>query len=96
MVDLLMLDDWGPDRLSASQRRDPMGIVEDRYGRGSTLITMPTAPDSMVPQRAKSKPAGKPTLRRPQPPTNPPREQKNGEAATPVLDLFSLALVEVA
>jgi len=38
-VDLLILDDWGPDRLSATQRRDLMEIVEDRYGRGSTLIT---------------------------------------------------------
>ena len=38
-VDLLILDDWGPDRLTASQRRDLMEIVEDRYGRGSTLIT---------------------------------------------------------
>src|SRR3990170_3283772 len=37
--DLLILDDWGPDRLSANQRRDLMEIVEDRYGRGSTLIT---------------------------------------------------------
>src|SRR6266480_716745 len=38
-VDLLILDDWGPDRLSANQRRDLMEIVEDRYGAGSTLIT---------------------------------------------------------
>ena len=38
-VDLLILDDWGPDRLSANQRRDLMEIVEDRYGRGSVLIT---------------------------------------------------------
>src|SRR6201987_5097196 len=38
-VDLLVLDDWGPDRLSASQRRDLMEIVEDRHGRGSILIT---------------------------------------------------------
>lgn len=38
-VDLLILDDWGPDRLTASQRRDLMEIVEDRYGAGSTLIT---------------------------------------------------------
>src|SRR6202035_2696871 len=38
-VDLLVLDDWGPDRLSAGQRRDLMEIVEDRHGRGSTLIT---------------------------------------------------------
>ena len=38
-VDLLILDDWGPDHLSASQRRDLMEIVEDRHGRGSILIT---------------------------------------------------------
>src|SRR6185437_2916909 len=38
-VDLLVLDDWGPDRLSASHRRDLMEVVEDRYGRGSILIT---------------------------------------------------------
>lgn len=38
-VDLLILDDWGPDRLSAGHRRDLMEIVEERYGSGSTLIT---------------------------------------------------------
>src|SRR6188472_4009644 len=38
-ADLLILDDWGPDRLSANQRRDLMEIVEDRYDAGSTLIT---------------------------------------------------------
>lgn len=37
--DLLILDDWGPDRLNPGQRRDLMEIVEDRYGAGSTLIT---------------------------------------------------------
>ena len=35
--DLLILDDRGPDRLAASQRRDLMEIVEDRYGTGATL-----------------------------------------------------------
>jgi DNA replication protein DnaC len=38
-ADLLILDDWGPDRLNPDQRRDLMEIVEDRYGAGSTLIT---------------------------------------------------------
>jgi DNA replication protein DnaC len=38
-ADLLILDDWGPDRLNAGQRRDLMEIVEDRHGRGSILIT---------------------------------------------------------
>jgi DNA replication protein DnaC len=38
-ADLLILDDWGPDRLTVGQRRDLMEIVEDRHGRGSILIT---------------------------------------------------------
>ncbi|MEM1384957.1 MAG: IS21-like element helper ATPase IstB [Pseudomonadota bacterium] len=38
-ADLLILDDWGPDRLTAPQRRDLMQIVEDRYQSGSTVIT---------------------------------------------------------
>ncbi len=36
---LLVMDDWGPDRLTSSQRRDLMEIVEDRYQAGSTIIT---------------------------------------------------------
>ena len=38
-VNLLILDDWGPERLSASQRRDLMEIIEERHGRSATLIT---------------------------------------------------------
>ena len=38
-ADVLILDDWGPEQLSATHRRDLMEIVEDRYGSGSTLIT---------------------------------------------------------
>ena len=38
-ANLLILDDWGPDRLNADQRRDLMEIVEDRYQNAATLIT---------------------------------------------------------
>lgn len=38
-TDLLIIDDWGPDRLAAQQRRDLMEIVEDRHGAGSIIIT---------------------------------------------------------
>ncbi|MFW5881169.1 MAG: IS21-like element helper ATPase IstB [Roseicyclus sp.] len=38
-TDLLILDDWGPDRLTAQQRRDLMEIVEDRHGAGSIIVT---------------------------------------------------------
>ena len=38
-VDLLILDDWGPEPLSAEQRRDLLEIVEDRYNTGSLIIT---------------------------------------------------------
>src|SRR3954454_14650759 len=36
---LLILDDWGPEPLSAEQRRDLLEIVEDRYEKGSLLVT---------------------------------------------------------
>jgi DNA replication protein DnaC len=36
---LLIIDDWGPEPLSADQRRDLLEIVEDRYEKGSLLIT---------------------------------------------------------
>ncbi len=36
---LLILNDWAPDRLTATQRRDLMEIVKERYGRGSIMIT---------------------------------------------------------
>jgi len=55
-VDLLILDDWGPDRLTAEQRRDLMEIVEDRYGAGSTLIT------SQLPTDAWHEVIGEPTF----------------------------------
>ncbi len=38
-ANLLILDDWGPDRLNADQRRDLMEIVEDRYQNAAVLIT---------------------------------------------------------
>ncbi len=38
-ANLLILDDWGPDRLTAAQRRDLMEIVEDRSGNGAILFT---------------------------------------------------------
>ena len=38
-VDLLVLDDWGPEPLNAEQRRDLLEIVEDRYDARSILIT---------------------------------------------------------
>lgn len=38
-ADLLILDDWGPERLTAPQRRDLMEIVEDRHETRSTAIT---------------------------------------------------------
>jgi len=38
-VDLLILDDWGPEKLNVEQRRDLLEIVEDRYDARSILIT---------------------------------------------------------
>jgi DNA replication protein DnaC len=38
-IDLLILDDWGLQVLTQVQRIDLLEILEDRNGRGSTLIT---------------------------------------------------------
>jgi DNA replication protein DnaC len=38
-VKLLILDDWGPEALTANQARDLLEIVEDRYDKGSLIIT---------------------------------------------------------
>ncbi|HQT55421.1 MAG TPA: IS21-like element helper ATPase IstB [Phenylobacterium sp.] len=38
-VDLLILDDWGLEPLGAQGRHDLLEILEDRYGRRSTIVT---------------------------------------------------------
>jgi DNA replication protein DnaC len=36
-VDLLILDDWGPEPLLPEQQRDLLEIVEDSYGASSVI-----------------------------------------------------------
>ena len=36
---LLILDDWGLEPLDAAARHDLLEILEDRYGRCSTIVT---------------------------------------------------------
>ncbi|TIX72096.1 MAG: AAA family ATPase, partial [Mesorhizobium sp.] len=38
-TDLLILDDWGPEKLNDDQRRDLLEIIEDRYEPRSTIVT---------------------------------------------------------
>jgi DNA replication protein DnaC len=38
-VDLLILDDWGLEPLDGNARHHLLEILEDRYGRRSTLVT---------------------------------------------------------
>ena len=38
-ADLLILDDWGLEPLDAGARHDLLEILEDRYGRRSTIVT---------------------------------------------------------
>ena len=38
-TELLILDDWGLSVLTTSERRDLLEILEDRHGRGSTIVT---------------------------------------------------------
>jgi DNA replication protein DnaC len=55
-VDLLILDDRGPEPLTAERRRDLLEIVDDRYGRGSLIIS------SQVPIERWYEIVGDPTL----------------------------------
>jgi len=38
-TELLIIDDWGLDVLTQQQRNDMLEMMEDRHGRGATLIT---------------------------------------------------------
>jgi DNA replication protein DnaC len=38
-VDLLILDDWGLAPLTSQQGRELLDIIDDRHGRGSTIVT---------------------------------------------------------
>ena len=38
-ADLLILDDWGLEPLDAAARHDLLEILEERYGRRSSVIT---------------------------------------------------------
>ena len=44
-VELLILDDWGLQIFSQAQRIDLLEILEDRNGRGSTIVTSQVPPD---------------------------------------------------
>jgi DNA replication protein DnaC len=55
-IRLLIIDDWGPEPLDSQQRRDLLEIVDDRYDKGSLLIT------SQVPVSSWHEVIGDPTL----------------------------------
>src|SRR3954454_3554849 len=53
---LLIIDDWGPEPLTAEQRRDLLEIADDRYEKGSLLVT------SQVPVKRWHELMGDPTI----------------------------------
>jgi DNA replication protein DnaC len=55
-TDLLILDDWGLMPMSDPQRRDLLELLEDRYGKRSTIVT------SQLPVTAWHEAIGDPTL----------------------------------
>jgi DNA replication protein DnaC len=55
-TDLLILDDWGLTPITDPQRRDLLEILEDRYGKRSTIVT------SQLPVCAWHEAIGDPTL----------------------------------
>ena len=44
-TDVLIIDDWGLEKLTRQQRNDLLEVIEDRHGRGSTVVTsqLPTS-----------------------------------------------------
>jgi hypothetical protein len=48
-VQLLILDDWGLEPLDGAARHDPLEILEERYGRRSTIITSQIPVDKRFP-----------------------------------------------
>src|SRR5580693_9398552 len=38
-IELLILDDWGLANVTAEQGRDLLEILDDRHGRGPTIVT---------------------------------------------------------
>lgn len=55
-TDLLILDDWGLTPMTDPQRRDLLELLEDRYGKRSTIVT------SQLPVSAWHEAIGDPTL----------------------------------
>jgi DNA replication protein DnaC len=55
-TDVLVLDDFGLEKMNGEQRRDLLEIVEDRHGRRSTIVT------SQVPLEHWHEAIGDPTL----------------------------------
>ena len=55
-IQLLIIDEWGPEVLNAEQRRDLLEIVDERCDRGSLLIT------SQIPVKQWHDLIGEPTL----------------------------------
>ncbi len=51
-VQLLILDDWGLEPLDAGARRDLYEILEERYGRRSTILTSQIPVDNGTPSSA--------------------------------------------
>ena len=55
-IDVIVLDDWGLAKITATQRRDLLEVLDDRHNRRSTLIT------SQLPVEHWHKIIGDPTL----------------------------------
>ena len=51
-VDLLILDDWGPETLNADQRRDLLEIIDDRHEMRSIIVTSQVPIDRWSPEPA--------------------------------------------
>ena len=55
-TDVLLLDDWGLEKMTLSQRNDLLEIMEDRHGLKSTVVT------SQLPVSSWHEVIGEPTI----------------------------------
>ena len=95
-VQLLILDDWGLETLDAGARRDLYEILEERYGRRSTILTSqvpvdkwhqviadPTYADAILRPHCPQRPS--PRSHRRQPAPDPTASNQQGLTAEPIL-----------
>ena len=82
-VQLLILDDWGLEPLDDQARHDLLEILEERYGRRSTIVTRQLPGGAVATRWTSPEPTYADAIPRPaHPQCSPPRPQRRVDAQT--------------